>query len=62
MTLALSRMKWGKPRQSIPSRFLFELTGQADNPLARSDPHRTKTASPNTGPRRQASGVRGNTT
>ena len=31
MTLALSRMKWGKPRPSIPSRFLFELTGQADN-------------------------------
>jgi DNA helicase-2/ATP-dependent DNA helicase PcrA len=29
MTLALSRMKWGKPRPSQPSRFLFELTGQA---------------------------------
>ena len=32
MTLALSRMKWGKPRPSTPSRFLYELTGQADNP------------------------------
>jgi DNA helicase-2/ATP-dependent DNA helicase PcrA len=34
MTLALSRMKWGKPRPSTPSRFLYELTGQADNPHA----------------------------
>jgi DNA helicase-2/ATP-dependent DNA helicase PcrA len=32
MSLALSRMKWGKPRASTPSRFLFELTGKADNP------------------------------
>jgi DNA helicase-2/ATP-dependent DNA helicase PcrA len=30
MTLALSRMKWGKPKASVPSRFLFELTGQAE--------------------------------
>ena len=32
MTLALTRRKWGKPRESFPSRFLFEMTGQADNP------------------------------
>ena len=32
MSLALSRRKWGKPRDSFPSRFLFELTGQAENP------------------------------
>ena len=32
LTLALSRMKWGKPRPTIPSRFLYELTGKADNP------------------------------
>jgi DNA helicase-2/ATP-dependent DNA helicase PcrA len=31
MTLALSRMKWGKPRPTEPSHFLFELTGQAEN-------------------------------
>lgn len=31
MSLALTRMKWGKPRETIPSRFLFEITGQADN-------------------------------
>jgi DNA helicase-2/ATP-dependent DNA helicase PcrA len=30
MTLALSRTKWGKPRPTVPSRFLFELTGQAE--------------------------------
>ena len=29
LTMALARMKWGKPRESIPSRFLFELIGQA---------------------------------
>lgn len=34
MTLSLSRMKWGKPRPTQPSRFLFEITGQADNPHA----------------------------
>jgi DNA helicase-2/ATP-dependent DNA helicase PcrA len=32
MTLALSRNKWGKSRPTIPSRFLFELLGKADNP------------------------------
>ncbi len=30
ISLALSRMKWGKPRPTQPSRFLFEVTGQAD--------------------------------
>ncbi len=32
LSMALSRMKWGKPRPTLPSRFLYELTGQADNP------------------------------
>ncbi len=32
LTMALTRMKWGKPRESLPSRFLYEATGQADNP------------------------------
>jgi len=30
LSLALGRMKWGKPRPTKPSRFLFELTGQAE--------------------------------
>jgi DNA helicase-2/ATP-dependent DNA helicase PcrA len=34
LSMALSRMKWGKPRESIPSRFLWEITGQADSPKA----------------------------
>jgi DNA helicase-2/ATP-dependent DNA helicase PcrA len=28
LTRAASRKKWGKPRPSVPSRFLFEMTGQ----------------------------------
>ena len=30
LSLSLTRMKWGRARDSIPSRFLFELTGQAE--------------------------------
>lgn len=30
MTLALTRRKWGKPRETVPSRFLYEMTGQAE--------------------------------
>ncbi len=32
LSMALTRMKWGKPRDTIPSRFLYEMTGQADHP------------------------------
>lgn len=32
LTLALNRMKWGKSRPTIPSRFLYELTDRTDNP------------------------------
>jgi len=32
MSMSLTRMKWGKPRDTVPSRFLYELTGQADHP------------------------------
>ncbi|MEE9603241.1 MAG: UvrD-helicase domain-containing protein [Thermoguttaceae bacterium] len=32
LSLALNRHKWGKLRPTIPSRFLYELTGKADNP------------------------------
>jgi len=34
LSLPLTRMKWGKPRETIPSRFLYEITGRADNPQA----------------------------
>ena len=32
LTLPLNRRKWGKLRPTVPSRFLYELTGQAENP------------------------------
>jgi DNA helicase-2/ATP-dependent DNA helicase PcrA len=32
LTLPLNRLKWGKARPTVPSRFLYELTGKADNP------------------------------
>jgi DNA helicase-2/ATP-dependent DNA helicase PcrA len=32
LTMALTRNKWGKPRPTVPSRFLYEITGRADNP------------------------------
>ena len=32
ISFALTRRKWGKPREMHPSRFLFEMTGQSDNP------------------------------
>lgn len=35
ISLALERMKWGKPRPTIPSRFLFEMQGKSDSPQAR---------------------------
>ncbi len=35
LSLPLQRMKWGKPRDTFASRFLYELTGQADNPNRR---------------------------
>jgi DNA helicase-2/ATP-dependent DNA helicase PcrA len=32
LSLALSRNKWGKLRPTVPSRFLYEITGQTGNP------------------------------
>jgi len=32
LSLSLSRLKWGKARPTVPSRFLYEITGQTDNP------------------------------
>ena len=32
LSLSLSRMKWGKSRETKPSRFLFEMIGMSDNP------------------------------
>jgi DNA helicase-2/ATP-dependent DNA helicase PcrA len=38
LSLPLTRMKWGKPRDTQPSRFLYEMIGQADNPHAMNKP------------------------
>ena len=32
LSMSLTRKKWGKARDTKPSRFLYELTDQADNP------------------------------
>jgi DNA helicase-2/ATP-dependent DNA helicase PcrA len=32
LSLPLTRKKWGKQRDTFASRFLYEITGQADNP------------------------------
>jgi DNA helicase-2/ATP-dependent DNA helicase PcrA len=37
LSFALTRRKWGKPRPTHPSRFLFEITGQADRPARTRD-------------------------
>ena len=61
LTLALGRMKWGKPRPTIASRFLYEITGQASNPNyvaairnqpVRQDPATAKPARPKTPPKK----------
>jgi DNA helicase-2/ATP-dependent DNA helicase PcrA len=31
LSFALTRRKWGKPQKTVPSRFLYEMTGQAQN-------------------------------
>ncbi len=32
LSMSLTRMRWGKARDTKPSRFLYELTGKADHP------------------------------
>jgi DNA helicase-2/ATP-dependent DNA helicase PcrA len=34
LSLSLTRLKWGKPRDTIPSRFLYEITGQAEKAVS----------------------------
>jgi DNA helicase-2/ATP-dependent DNA helicase PcrA len=44
LSLSLTRMKWGKPRETQASRFLFEMIGSADNPHQARPSAATKTA------------------
>jgi DNA helicase II / ATP-dependent DNA helicase PcrA len=41
LTLPLTRMKWGKARESQPSRFLYEMTGMAERGANSSRSRRT---------------------
>jgi len=43
LSFALTRRKWGKPRKTVPSRFLYEMTGQAENFPTPSAPATPKT-------------------
>ena len=45
LTLALNRNKWGKSRQTTPSRFLYEMLGKADNVQATKPPEKPRTQS-----------------
>ena len=54
LSLSLTRRKWGKSRPTQPSRFLFELTGQADRPHATPrSAHRPKSVRTRVGNRRR---------
>jgi DNA helicase-2/ATP-dependent DNA helicase PcrA len=53
LSFALTRRKWGKPRETAPSRFLYEMTGQAEN-VGRS---RAKAAGPQTNGRASRPGA-----
>ncbi|HZZ29622.1 MAG TPA: UvrD-helicase domain-containing protein [Pirellulales bacterium] len=54
LSLALSRMKWGKARPTEPSRFLYELTGQAENRKSRTPQNAKKAPSQRHGTLRRA--------
>lgn len=41
MTFCRTRKKWGKRRESVPSRFLYELTGQAERAAQRASTRRS---------------------
>jgi DNA helicase-2/ATP-dependent DNA helicase PcrA len=49
LSFALARRKWGKPRPTIPSRFLFEMTGQAENFPPRAEEKEAKRKKPKRG-------------
>ncbi|MEM8947602.1 MAG: UvrD-helicase domain-containing protein [Planctomycetota bacterium] len=42
LSFPLTRRKWGKSRKTVPSRFLYEMTGQAENARSLKGPHGDK--------------------
>jgi DNA helicase-2/ATP-dependent DNA helicase PcrA len=57
LSMCLTRMKWGKSRPCRPSRFLYELTGQADK--FTEEPPQPKNAPPRPGAKRSQRHGRG---
>jgi DNA helicase-2/ATP-dependent DNA helicase PcrA len=57
LSMCLTRMKWGKSRPCRPSRFLYELTGQADT--FSEEPPQPKNAPPRPGAKRSQRRGRG---
>jgi DNA helicase-2/ATP-dependent DNA helicase PcrA len=57
LSMCLTRMKWGKSRPCRPSRFLYELTGQADK--FSEEPPQPKNAPPRPGAKRSQRRGRG---
>jgi DNA helicase-2/ATP-dependent DNA helicase PcrA len=45
LSFALTRRKWGKPQKTVPSRFLYEMTGQAESFPPRKE-QQTKSVTP----------------
>jgi len=54
LSLPLTRMKWGRPRDTTPSRFLYEIIGQGDTPHAA--PRRGNYAQRQTAPSKSIAG------
>jgi DNA helicase II / ATP-dependent DNA helicase PcrA len=52
LSLSLTRMKWGKPRDTMPSRFLYEIMGQAEKARAAAAPKGAKAPARRRGPTR----------
>jgi len=42
LSFALTRRKWGKPQPTVPSRFLYEMTDQAENFPPRKEPEKKR--------------------
>ena len=51
LSFALTRRKWGKPQPTVPSRFLYEMTGQAENFPPKKAPEKKSTAENRAAPR-----------
>ncbi len=58
LSMSLSRMKWGKPRETIPSRFLYEMTGMAERAQPPRKEAKKKVAAGKANKRRTRKGTR----